>query len=107
MASNRFLMVPEDSSAARMPLPGVTMALAILLSSARFMRVPPGGRFLKLEIDGSQAKPRKCARALLTAAISSVERWPICRPILFEGIVVVQLIITCDRDDKPFSADAA
>src|ERR1700709_921167 len=38
MASNRFLMVPEDSSAARMPLPGMTMALAIVLRSARFIR---------------------------------------------------------------------
>src|SRR5882724_10527474 len=37
MASKRFLMVPEDSSAARMPRPGATMALATLLSSARFM----------------------------------------------------------------------
>src|SRR5262245_31495802 len=30
-------MVPEDSSAARMPRPGATMASATLLSSARFM----------------------------------------------------------------------
>src|SRR5438874_728386 len=37
MASNRFLIVPEDSSAARMPRPGATMASATLLSSARFM----------------------------------------------------------------------
>src|SRR6185369_1306916 len=37
MASKRFLMVPEDSSAARMPLPGATMAVAILLSSVRFI----------------------------------------------------------------------
>src|ERR1700754_3842892 len=39
MASKRFLMVPEDSSAARMPLPGVTMARATLLRSARFIEV--------------------------------------------------------------------
>src|SRR5436305_1043780 len=37
MASKRFLMVPEDSSAARMPRPGATMALATLFSSARFI----------------------------------------------------------------------
>src|SRR5262245_32096764 len=30
-------MVPEDSSAARMPRPGATMASATLLSSARFI----------------------------------------------------------------------
>src|SRR5689334_5599901 len=30
-------MVPEDSSAARMPLPGATIAVAILLSSVRFI----------------------------------------------------------------------
>src|SRR6185312_10974162 len=30
-------MVPEDSSAARIPLPGATMAVAILLSSVRFI----------------------------------------------------------------------
>src|SRR5437763_17131338 len=39
MASKRFLIVPEDSSAARMPLPGVTMARATLLRSARFIEV--------------------------------------------------------------------
>src|SRR5439155_18160434 len=32
-------MVPEDSSAARMPLPGATMAVAILLSSVRFIEM--------------------------------------------------------------------
>src|SRR2546429_7409664 len=37
MASNRFLMVPDDSSAARLPRPGATMASATLLSSARFI----------------------------------------------------------------------
>src|SRR5262249_51285232 len=37
MASKRFLMVPEDSSAARMPRPGATMASAIRLSSVRFI----------------------------------------------------------------------
>src|SRR5712691_1027215 len=37
MASKRFLIVPEDSSAARMPRPGATMASATLLSSARFI----------------------------------------------------------------------
>src|SRR5262245_53615737 len=37
MASKRFLIVPVDSSAARMPLPGAVMATATLLSSARFI----------------------------------------------------------------------
>src|SRR5262249_46133902 len=37
MASKRFLMVPLDSSAARMPRPGATMASATLLSSVRFI----------------------------------------------------------------------
>ena len=37
MASKRFLMVPEDSSAARMPRPGATMAAATLFNSARFI----------------------------------------------------------------------
>src|SRR5688500_7386431 len=41
MASKRFLIVPEDSSAARMPRPGATMASATLLSSARFMGTAP------------------------------------------------------------------
>src|SRR5215470_13032293 len=56
MASKRFLMVPEDSSAARMPLPGVTMATATWLSSVRFI-----GQFSRTEsalaakIDGSRA----------------------------------------------------
>src|ERR1700730_5463811 len=39
MASNRFLMVADDSSAARMPRPGATMASATLLSSARFTSI--------------------------------------------------------------------
>src|SRR4026207_1479493 len=39
MAANRSLIVPGDSSAARMPLPGVTMARATLLRSARFIEV--------------------------------------------------------------------
>src|SRR5258708_33694873 len=42
MASKRFLMVPVDSSAARMPLPGAVMALATLLRSARFISPSPG-----------------------------------------------------------------
>src|SRR5581483_3733739 len=37
MASKRFLMVPVDSSAARMPRPGAVMASATLFSSARFI----------------------------------------------------------------------
>src|SRR4030081_2942312 len=37
MASKRFLIVPEDSSAASMPLPGATRARATLLRSARFI----------------------------------------------------------------------
>src|ERR1700758_2641200 len=37
MASKRFLIVPDDSSAASMPLPGATMARATLLSSLRFI----------------------------------------------------------------------
>src|SRR3954447_25690666 len=32
-------MVPEDSSAARMPLPGATRAVAILFSSVRFIEM--------------------------------------------------------------------
>src|ERR1700730_4511859 len=55
IASKRFLIVPEDSSAARMPLPGVTMASAILLRSARFMGVLRSGGFLPAKIDGSRA----------------------------------------------------
>src|SRR5262245_977138 len=37
MASKRRLMVPDDSSAARMPRPGATIALATSLSAARFI----------------------------------------------------------------------
>src|SRR5437764_5042384 len=37
MVSKRFLMVPDDSSAARIPRPGATIALATLLSSVRFI----------------------------------------------------------------------
>src|SRR3954447_14217678 len=41
IASKRFLIVPEDSSAARMPRPGATMASATRLSSVRFIKSPP------------------------------------------------------------------
>src|SRR5436190_24386049 len=37
IASKRFLMVLVDSSAARMPLPGFTMASATSFNSERFM----------------------------------------------------------------------
>src|SRR6516162_2591068 len=37
IASNRFLMVPVDSSAARMPRPGATIAVATLFNSAKFI----------------------------------------------------------------------
>src|SRR5579883_3117395 len=37
MVSNRFLMVPVDSSAARMPRPGATIASATLCNSTRFI----------------------------------------------------------------------
>src|SRR6185437_10119788 len=37
MTSNRFLIVPEDSSAARIPLPGATIAFATLFNASRFM----------------------------------------------------------------------
>src|SRR5665213_1004855 len=52
MASKRFLMVPVDSSAARMPLPFAVIASATLFSSARFIRalleisIDPLGSFL-------------------------------------------------------------
>src|SRR5690242_15508652 len=37
MTSKRFLMVPDDSSAARMPRPGATIASATLCNSVRSM----------------------------------------------------------------------
>src|SRR3984957_7782404 len=61
MSSKRFLIVPDDSSAASRPLPGVTMALATLLSSARFMvacseqREILAGRTKNVKLNGSQA----------------------------------------------------
>src|SRR5919106_1479388 len=48
--SKRFLIVPVLSSAARMPLPGATIARAVLLSSDRFM---PVSRSRSLPLDGS------------------------------------------------------
>src|SRR3990170_7387665 len=72
MASNRFLIVPEDSSAARMPLPGVTMARATLLRSARFIGAfssaiscqsrcgpnPCNSKSVQVKVDGSRAIPK-------------------------------------------------
>src|SRR6185312_11016559 len=55
MASKRFLIVPEDSSAARMPLPGDTMARATLLRSARLMTTFSGDMPLQTKIGGSRA----------------------------------------------------
>src|ERR1700733_781552 len=57
MASKRFLMVPDDSSAASRPLPGVTMAKATLLRSARFIGTSSGMcAVLAVKIDRSRAK---------------------------------------------------
>src|SRR4249919_971202 len=66
MTSKRFLIVPEDSSAARMPLPGATMACATLFNSSRFIfssiasaAVPPDGMcstsFYSQHLDPGQA----------------------------------------------------
>src|SRR5215471_19519114 len=37
MASKRFFIVPDDSSAAKIPRPGATIACATLFNSARFI----------------------------------------------------------------------
>src|SRR5258706_13825345 len=60
MSSKRFLIVPEDSSAASRPLPGTTMVRAILLSSARFIDAFSESTVsLHVKVDGSQAIPKK------------------------------------------------
>src|SRR6476659_9287418 len=73
IASNRFLMVPDDSSAARMPRPGATMASATLLSSARFIVFSHGfgisGRFCRLFVtlakgDDARYLPSFCPQHL-------------------------------------------
>src|ERR1700744_4866054 len=48
IASNRFLIVPVDSSAARIPLPGVTIACATLLRSERFIAVSQAVRRIEM-----------------------------------------------------------
>src|ERR1035441_1354060 len=64
MASKRFLIVPEDSSAASRPLPGATMARATLLRSARFI----GASFrksalsLRVKLDGSRATTKQASQ---------------------------------------------
>src|SRR5712664_42198 len=63
MASKRFLIVPEDSSAASMPLPGATMARATLLRSARFIDASFRALLsLQVKVDGSQAIPGKTSK---------------------------------------------
>src|ERR1700682_5582746 len=63
MASKRFLIVPEDSSAASKPLPGATMARAIVLRSARFIDASSESTVsLQVKVDGSQANPRKTSK---------------------------------------------
>src|SRR5882672_12713931 len=63
MASKRFLIVPEDSSAASMPLPGATMARATLLRSARFIDASFRALLsLQVKVDGSQAAPGKTSK---------------------------------------------
>src|SRR5216684_8029665 len=62
MSSKRFLIVPEDSSAASRPLPGATMAKAILLRSARFIDASSESTVsLQVKVDGSQANPQEYA----------------------------------------------
>src|SRR4030081_291737 len=63
MASKRFLIVPEDSSAASMPLPGATMARATLLRSARFIDASFRALLsLQVKVDGSRAVPGKMSK---------------------------------------------
>src|SRR5271169_2192802 len=55
MASKRFLIVLVDSSAARMPLPGFTMASATLFNAERFMASSSGsGLFYPQRLDPLQ-----------------------------------------------------
>src|SRR5260370_24514445 len=62
MSSKRFLIVPEDWSAASRPLPGATMAKAILLRSARFIDASSESTVsLQVKVDGSQANPQEYA----------------------------------------------
>src|ERR1700681_4614612 len=69
MASKRFLIVPEDSSAASRPLPGATMARATLLRSARFIDASSESTVsLQVKVDGSQANSRKTQNANKTRA---------------------------------------
>ena len=78
MASKRFLMVPEVSSAARMPRPGATMACATLFNSVRFMLSSNAWHSTPIGTGptGNAARARamkKLAVIRLTSRISGVE----------------------------------
>src|SRR5689334_20342818 len=64
MASNRLLMGPEDSAAARMPLPDATVASATSLRSARF---------IACSLIAGVVIPKRMAGALGCAALTRSE----------------------------------
>src|SRR3979409_1571478 len=74
MASKRFLIVPEDSSAASTPLPGAVMASAPLLRSARFIGASLKGVSLKAKLAGSQAIPKNRSRNLHVKELAAAGR---------------------------------
>src|ERR1700679_4125057 len=77
MASKRFLIVPVDSSAARMPLPGATMARATLLRSARFIDASSASTVdLQAKLDGSRANPKITLRGKTCAGARRNSRPP-------------------------------
>src|SRR5438270_4414013 len=73
MASKRFLMVPVDSSAARMPLPGAVMALATLLRSARFIR--PLLELEILELESLRFRPGRDERRSASLLPQNLDPW--------------------------------
>src|SRR5262245_35625860 len=75
MASKRFLIVPDDSSAARIPFPGATIACATLFNLSRF---------IAFSLSSSSLRARSASRGSrnctwLLASVLSPRQCPECQ----------------------------
>src|SRR5271169_896635 len=78
MSSKRFLIVPEDSSAASRPLPGATMARATLLRSARFIDAISEKHYsLQAKIDCSWSTPKDSSQPRMPRKEKDTSQGPV------------------------------
>src|SRR3954462_2926199 len=100
-------MVPEDSSAARMPRPGATMASATRLSSVRLIESPPC--FLSVKSRPLLAQPQ--TRWPYPAAVISLccphAQEPAClADLTFHLLLCTIFLLQCSIQSLPWNVEA-